>query len=272
MVINMKKKISKKLVGVLAVCMLVTAAWIVLASELTTALEKGNGDLANGSDTTTNNIGECPFNRLLQKWPGRMGQLNRGIQGMKSRIGQLNAGMQGRMWQNIGSDYLNITRLEGVLDYDNGTYMVDATVLYLGNEWFLDSLSKSDYDGDGTYEYLWQELEGLLGTTIVINGILEDSILYVSHINGIWLRMPKRADITELEGVLEYSNGSYFVDGTALIVKLRGFSKSDIDSDGALERLMEELDGLVGEEVIVDGTVKDDGRIFVVHINGIFIL
>ncbi len=187
-------------------------------------------------------------------------------------MGGHNGGMQRQMLHNVWENYLNITRLEGVLEYNNGTYMVDTTVLYLGNEWFLDSLAKSDYDGDGTYEYVWQELEGLLGTTIVINGVLEDDILYASHINGIWFRTPNQADITELEGVLEYSNGSYFVDGTELVIEKRGYTKSDIDGDGALERTMEELDGLVGEEITVDGTVTDDGRILVVHINGIWIL
>jgi hypothetical protein len=269
---HMKKKINKKLAGALAICMLIAAAWVVLASELTTATENNNGDIENGSDTSANNFGENFYNRVRQRWQERMGKFAGGNHGMQGRIGQQKAGIQERIWHNIGSNYLNITRLEGILGYENGTYIVATTALYLGNEWFLDSLAKSDYDGDGTYEYIWQELEGLLGVSIIANGVLEDEVLYASHINGIYLRAPNQADISELEGLLEYSNGSYFVEGTELAVKLRGYSKSDIDGDGTLERMIGELDGLVGEEITADGTLTDDERLFVAHINGIWIL
>ena len=168
-------------------------------------------------------------------------------------------------------NYLNITRLEGVLAYDNGTgtYLIDTTVFYLGNEWFLETLAKSDYDSDGTYEYIWQELEGLIGSEMVVNGVLEGDTLYVSHINGIWLTTPRQTDIMELEGILESINGSYFVDGTKLSITKRGMSQSDIDGDGALEPINEELYGLLGENITVDGTTVEGGMV-VIHINGIW--
>lgn len=166
-------------------------------------------------------------------------------------------------------DYLNITRLEGILSYDNGSYMIDTTVLYLGNEYLLQSLAKSDFDGDGVYENVWQEFEGLVGTELVVNGIIDGNTLYVSHINGIWLTMPKQNDIVELEGIMESINGSFFVNGTELFITKNGRSLSDIDGDGKLEPMIEEINGLVGENVSVDGTTIEGG-LLVIHINGIW--
>jgi hypothetical protein len=172
-----------------------------------------------------------------------------------------------------GDNYLNITRLEGALEYNDGRYLVDTTVLYLGNEFFLENLAQSDYDQDGTYEYIWQELDGLLNTPVVVNGIIENNTLYVTHINGIWLRMPTFDDITEIQGELVYDNetGSYFVDAKEIAIKKRGFSRSDIDGDGSLESLGNEVNGLVGQTITVDGILVDE-ILLVVHINGIWVM
>ena len=133
-------------------------------------------------------------------------------------------------------------------------------------------MAQSDYDRDGTYEYIWQELEGLRDTEVVVNGVLENSTLYVTHINGIWLRNPILVEITEIQGYLVYDNetGSYFVDDTEILLKKQGFSRSDIDGDGSLEHLWEEVNGLVGEIITVDGTLLDQALV-VEHINGIWI-
>jgi hypothetical protein len=172
----------------------------------------------------------------------------------------------------INGHYLNTTRIEGILLFENGTYLVDSTVLYLGHEMFLENMAKSDYDQDDIYEYVWQELDGLLGSTIVVNGVLDDGILMVTHINGIWLRMPVHMEITELEGILEYDNEthSFLIDGTELLLKKRGYPRSDIDSDGSLESLFQELNGLVDETVTMDGTLIN-GALAIIHINGIWI-
>ena len=170
----------------------------------------------------------------------------------------------------MAENYLNLTRLEGVLVYDNDTetYMIDDTVLYLGDEYFLASLAQSDYDGDGEYEYIWMELQDMVGSDIVVNGVLENDTLYVSHINGIWLRIPREVTLMELDGILAYGNGSYIIDGTTLLFPKHGMPRSDIDGDGSLERLKDELDGLVGEHVSVDGASVDKG-LAVAHVNGI---
>lgn len=168
----------------------------------------------------------------------------------------------------LHKNLLNMTRMEGILEYINGSYYINSIELYLGNEWFLNSISKSDYDMDGNYEYVWQELQGLVNKSIVVNGLIKNNILYVSHINGIWYRMPRRAEIAEINGLLECIDGKYFVNGIHLIIK-KGYSKSDIDRDGSLEKMWEELNGLVGQQIKVDGFMKN-GEIIVFHINGIW--
>ena len=174
--------------------------------------------------------------------------------------------------ERVAENYLNLSRLEGVLAYDNDTetYSIDGTVLYPGNECFLASLARSDYDQDGSYEQVQDELQGLVGTEVVVNGLLVNDTLYVSHVNGIWLRVPREVTVTELSGTLEYSNESYIVDGTRLLVNGRRMSRSDIDGDGMLERLREELNGLVGTSVAVDGATVEHG-LLVAHVNGIWV-
>lgn len=170
-----------------------------------------------------------------------------------------------QLWHNL----LNLTRMEGTLEYENGSYYLNGIKLYMGGDYFLNSWARSDYDRDGQYEYVWQELNGLIGKEIVVNGILKNNTLYVSHINGIWLRMPKEMpNMVKIEGILEFNNGSFFVNDTMLIIK-HGFSKSDIDGDGSLERMFSELYGLIGEEITIDGFLNDRGLV-VVHINGIW--
>lgn len=198
-------------------------------------------------------IGGMDAKGIGEKIRDRMGKLFR----FRNKIRE-------QVWENA----LNHTREEGILECINGTYYINGIELYLGNEWFMDSIARSDYDGDGEYEYIWQELEGLVNKQVVINGILKDDLLYASHINGIWYRIPRQAEIEEIEGILENINGSYYINGTYLIIK-RGFSKSDIDRDGSLERMEEEMNGLVGKEITVDG-VMNNGKMLVFHINHIW--
>lgn len=168
----------------------------------------------------------------------------------------------------MAENYLNLTREEGILEYIDGKYYVNGMEIYFGDEHFLNTNSRSDYDMDGTYETVMEEINGLVGSNVIINGLLEDNILYASHINRIWLRQPCYNEFVELQGVLEEMNGSYYINGIRLMIK-QGFSKSDIDRDGSLERMYEELNGLVGKEVKIDGWLKDDS-IVVMHINGIW--
>ncbi len=174
-------------------------------------------------------------------------------------------------WRNrerAMNNYLNITRIEGILESIDGKYYVNDVEIYFGDDFFLASTSRSDYDMDGVYETVMEEINGLVGSEVIINGLLEENIIYASHINGMWLRRPCYNELVELEGILEEINGSYYIDDIKLMIK-QGFSKSDIDRDGTLERMYDELNGLVGEEIRIDGILKDSG-IAVMHINGIW--
>lgn len=242
MVMNMKRMyIALALAGLIGCAVLVDAGINGIGTE------DGNG------------VGKWFRNRIMNQW--QRGHVGSGGPSM---------GQQWR-WQHAAGNYLNTTRLEGVLEYDGENYTVDGAVLYLGNEWFMESLAKSDYDGDGVYEYVWQELEGLTGSWVVVNGVLHDDMLCVSHINGIWFRAPHQADITEITGVLEQANESYVIDGTEVLFRKRGYSRSDIDGDGSLERMVDEISGLAGQEITVDGTMTERG-LLVMHVNGIWAL
>ncbi len=172
----------------------------------------------------------------------------------------------------LAENYLDLTRLEGVLGYDNDTetYSIEGTVLYLGSELFMDRMARSDYDGDGAYEHVGDELQELVGTSVKVNGVVGNDTLYVSHVNGIWLRVPREVTVMELEGTLETVNGTYMVDSTRLLLPRQGMSRSDIDGDGTLEPLRSELDGLVGTSVMVDGASVEHG-LLVAHVNGIWV-
>ena len=287
---NMDRKyIALALAGLVGVAALINAGMISVYADDTSPADtdtSGDTDTSDTNETGNNNETDTGFHG-----PGPNGQRFHHQDRTMNQMGNHGepSGMMMNQYQNqyqnnqlyqpqgntwcaadyLTKNYLNITRLEGILTYDNGTFMVDTTVLYLGNELFLKSLAKSDYDGDGTYEYVWQELEGLVGTELVVNGILDGDTLYVSHINGIYLTMPKQTDITELEGILESINGSFFVDGTQILITKKGISMSDIDGDGMLEPLTDELTGLLGENISVDGTTVDGGLILI-HINGIW--
>ena len=235
----MVMKMNKKYV---AVALVATIAIAVLAQAQISAMK-------NGANETENNAsdGKGFYRKIMNQWRERNRE---------------------RLREREINNYLNITREEGILEYIDGKYYVNGVEIYFGDEHFLNTISRSDYDMDGVYETVMEEIKGLIGSSVIINGLLEDNILYASHINGIWLRQPCYNEFAELQGVLEEINGSYYIDGIKLIIK-QGFSKSDIDRDGSLERMYEELNGLVGKEVKIDGWLKDDS-IIVMHINGIW--
>jgi hypothetical protein len=260
---NMERKyIALALVGLIGCVGLVSAGVIGVefADGYMLGTSYGTDDIENGvDDDGPTGPGAWLRERIRDRVQNRMQD-----RVMQHRQHQMQRGA------HMAENYLNLTRLEGVLVYDNDTesYMIDNSVLYLGDEYFLASLAQSDYDQDGSYEYVWEELQGLIGSDIVVNGLLENDTLYVSHINGIWLRVPREVTLMELDGILEYRNGSYVIDGVILLFPKHGMSRSDIDGDGSLERLKDELDGLVGEQISVDGASVDKG-IVVAHVNGI---
>jgi len=84
----------------------------------------------------------------------------------------------------------NLTEITGVLTYDDSTFMIEDTILNVGGQCFLNTISPYDFDGDGTIETRLNELLGLVGTTITVEGYpcCHDSKLKVYYINGLEYR------------------------------------------------------------------------------------
>jgi len=169
----------------------------------------------------------------------------------------------------IYRNLLNMDREEGVLSYEYGKFYVDDVAIYFGDAWWLNHTIKSDYDGDGEYETVWNELLGLVGSNVTVNGRLVNETLVASHINGMFLRIPVMAEFVELNGTIEEINGSFYIDGYKILLPRR-MARSDYDGDGMLERMYNEIRGLIGKVVTIDGYVFH-GNIKPMHINGIAI-
>lgn len=88
-----------------------------------------------------------------------------------------------------GCELITIT---GVLSYDGTEYYVDDVEVHFGPTWYITSAESAvDYDGDGTLEVISDELEGLLGTTVTIEGHEQsDQWISVFSINGETFREP----------------------------------------------------------------------------------
>ncbi|MCD6512584.1 MAG: hypothetical protein J7K61_03175 [Thermoplasmata archaeon] len=199
-------------------------------------------------------------------WKGKLNEMmerNRIMRKMMERNNMMKAG------RHIMRNLLNLDRIEGNLSYIDGTYYVDDTPVYFGDEWFLEHVIRSDYDGDGDYETIADEINGLMGNDVVINGMYGNGTLIASHINGMWLRVPVMAEFVELNGVIEKINGTYYIDGYRIVLPNKQ-ARSDYDGDGLLERMRMEIDGLVGENVNIDGYTHN-GNLRPLHINGIAI-
>jgi len=171
----------------------------------------------------------------------------------------------------------NMTEVSGILSYENGTYYVGSQAVSFGPEWFLENMTaRSDYDMDGGYETMKEELEGLEGTEVTIMGIMKDDIVNAFYINGIWYRNPVRMpqEISEITGILEYTNGSYKIGNQTIFfgparMLFNKVARSDYDRDGQMESMYYELQGLLGKEVTLDGFYKGD--VFVpAHIDGMW--
>ncbi len=85
----------------------------------------------------------------------------------------------------------NMTELTGVLTYDGSRFIINGTILNFGCYNYLNTtISPYDFDGDGTIETIWNELLGMVGTTITVDGYLGcmGTRLVVYLINGIEYR------------------------------------------------------------------------------------
>jgi len=83
-------------------------------------------------------------------------------------------------------DCTEMVEVTGMLSYD-GTYFYVADVeVHFGPVWYVSITEAAiDYDGDGVEELIIDELQGLVGTTVTMEGHMQsDNWLSVFTING----------------------------------------------------------------------------------------
>lgn len=87
---------------------------------------------------------------------------------------------------------VNLSTITGILTFDGTNYFIDTVELHFGPTWFIDSAdSNVDYDNDGDKEIVNDELQGLIGTEITVEGHMQSSgWMSVFTINGDIYREP----------------------------------------------------------------------------------
>ena len=86
----------------------------------------------------------------------------------------------------------NLVNITGLFEYDGTDFYIDEATLHFGPSWYIESAESSvDYDGDGTNEYVIDELLGLVGTEITVGAHEQSDNWYsVFTINGEIYREP----------------------------------------------------------------------------------
>ena len=85
-----------------------------------------------------------------------------------------------------------LAELTGILDYDGENFFIGEVELHFGPNWYITSaISAEDYDGDGEYELVIDELLGLVSTEVIVEGHYQsDNWMSVFTINGLVYREP----------------------------------------------------------------------------------
>ena len=86
----------------------------------------------------------------------------------------------------------NLVNITGILEYDGTNFYIGDAELHFGPTWYINSAESSvDYDGDGTLEYVIDELFGLLDTEVTVGAHEQSDGWYsVFTINGEVYREP----------------------------------------------------------------------------------
>ena len=81
---------------------------------------------------------------------------------------------------------VDLTTITGVLTYDGTNFYIDDVELHFGPTWFIESAeSNVDYDGDGVLELVYDELQGIIGSEVTVEGHMQSSSwMSVFIING----------------------------------------------------------------------------------------
>jgi hypothetical protein len=85
-----------------------------------------------------------------------------------------------------------LANLTGILEYEGENFFIGDVELHFGPDWYITAaISTEDYDGDGEYELVIDELLGLVGTEITVEGHYQsDNWMSVFTINGLVYREP----------------------------------------------------------------------------------
>ncbi|MBN1281196.1 MAG: hypothetical protein JXA00_06065 [Candidatus Thermoplasmatota archaeon] len=86
----------------------------------------------------------------------------------------------------------NLTELTGIFVYDQVNFFIDDVELHFGPQWYITSaVAAEDYDGDGDNELIIDELVGLVGAEVTVEGHLQsEGWMSVFTINGMVYREP----------------------------------------------------------------------------------
>lgn len=95
--------------------------------------------------------------------------------------------LRNRIYDTLGicQGAWNLTTIMGVLTYDGTNFYVDSIEVHFGPTWYITSTESAvDYDGDGFFEIIFDELQGLTGSTITLEGHMQsDNWMSVFIIN-----------------------------------------------------------------------------------------
>jgi len=86
----------------------------------------------------------------------------------------------------------NLTEITGILEYDETNFFIGEVELHFGPNWYITSvIAAEDYDGDGEEELVIDELIGLVGTEVTVEGYMQsEDWMSVFTINGMVYREP----------------------------------------------------------------------------------
>ena len=86
----------------------------------------------------------------------------------------------------------DLTEITGTFEYDDIHFFIGDVELHFGPNWYITSaIAVEDYDGDGENELVIDELLGLVGTEVTVEGHLQsDDWMSVFNINGMVYREP----------------------------------------------------------------------------------
>jgi len=107
----------------------------------------------------------------------------------RGRLFELLERIINRIYDTLGiynGDCNESVEISGILTYDGTYFYVDEVEVHFGPVWHISrTLSKVDYDDDGDLELIIDELKGLVGTYVTLEGYMQsDNWFTVFIING----------------------------------------------------------------------------------------